>query len=346
MSHRACDRSAPGGAALWTWPGYAAMGAAALLSLGSARWAGELGVPSLLAGLVLFGIPHGAVDHLVPGWARRQPLPLARLAVVMLLYGLAAGLALGVWWLDPALALVGFFLITVWHWGNAELAFFPGQPRRLSFALARGCIPMFTGMLAAPTAFDRAVGSLFSPFLTHRPFSAPTGTLRLDLVIALGLLSLAGAGRGWRARLELAGLVLGFAVTQPVLAIGVYFIFWHSWRHLLRLSALRTGRGAAADSATPREVGAVLVAALPCSIIALGALAGLVGTSLVTAHSAPQLAGAELALIAALTVPHCIVVLWLDIQEGTLRTPRRVHPSTGIPRPTPAPDIAGFPRGR
>ncbi|HMO31521.1 MAG TPA: Brp/Blh family beta-carotene 15,15'-dioxygenase [Lacibacter sp.] len=70
--------------------------------------------------IVLAGIPHGALDHLVAGTTRKG----FRLVPYLLLYMASILLYLLVWWLLPGFAFLFFLLITAWHFGETDLACF------------------------------------------------------------------------------------------------------------------------------------------------------------------------------------------------------------------------------
>jgi Brp/Blh family beta-carotene 15,15'-monooxygenase len=217
------------------------------------------------------------------------------------------------WLLAPVAALGVFFAVAAAHWGASELTWFPTARRRVAFAAARGLVPIALPALAFPTAFSRATTSLLSPFLAHPPAIAPTGPIRLAGFAALALICLAGSGQGTRERLELAGLVTFFSLVDPVFAVGLYFIAWHSWRHIVRLATLEPAAAAALEAGRPAHaVASVLRAALPCTAIALVGLAGFGAALTIDTSSAQQVTAVALAMIAALTVPHAVIVAWLD----------------------------------
>ena len=70
----------------------------------------------LLASLLIFGLPHGAVDHNVPARlgapSVRNPLLIGYVALT------AAGLVL--WWIAPAVALAIFLAAAAVHWETAR----------------------------------------------------------------------------------------------------------------------------------------------------------------------------------------------------------------------------------
>jgi beta-carotene 15,15'-dioxygenase len=294
----------------------------------------------LLVGLVLLGLPHGALDHLVPArmgaaWGRR-PGPMA-----LFLGGyvaLAAGY-LALWSVAPGLAFVGFLIATVGHWGQGDVDFlerFAGRRRGGPFARAaaivlRGALPVVVPVLVQT---DVAEGLLAS---AAAAFGAASGGLDLGAPMVRGalLFGLLGAGlvyalglrRAWATPAgrwfdvgEVALLVALFAWVPAYLAIGTYFLFWHSLRHLARLLLLRDADAQAIVR------GDVLRPALrlardgvPITLIALVFLAAL------GAWAAPRLDGVGgfvalyLAWISALTMPHLAVVAWME--RGAARRP-------------------------
>ena len=118
----------------------------------------------LLVSTVLLGIPHGALDHLIPsrlGWRWGQRPGAVMLYVAA--YALLAALALSLWWLFPRVAFWGFVLLSCLHWGHGDLHYLETvQGRRRSGAwsaaltlLARGSLPILVPLLAFPDWFGR-----------------------------------------------------------------------------------------------------------------------------------------------------------------------------------------------
>ncbi len=88
----------------------------------------------------------------------------------------------------------------------------------------------------------------------------------------------------------------------------MYFCLWHAWRHLARLApAVAGGSGwRLAGLATPATVGALgLIGGLAYVTVGLGEPVAGVGVYLVG--------------IAALTVPHVAVCVWMDLRQGVWR---------------------------
>ena len=287
----------------------------------------------LLVGMVFVGLPHGALDHLVPlrlgaPWAQR------RLGMALFLSGYVALAAayLLLWSVAPGIAFLGFLLATVAHWGQGDLDFlerFLGRRRmgrldRLAAIALRGALPVALpvllqtevaeGLLAAAAG---ALGATVGDFDLGGPAVRSFLGLLLGVAGLAYLLGLRRAWAGWVGRAldvgEVLVLVALFAWVPAYLAIGTYFLAWHSLRHLARLLLLREGdvrAVATGDASGPvRRLARDLT---PITVVALAFLA------LLTAWAAPRLddVGGFVALylvwISALTMPHLAVVAWMD----------------------------------
>lgn len=76
----------------------------------------EIGYALLLTGLVMVGIPHGAVDHLL----ETGTMNLKKTPVFIAKYIAWMGLMAALWVILPKLALLGFLLYSAWHFGEAD----------------------------------------------------------------------------------------------------------------------------------------------------------------------------------------------------------------------------------
>jgi Brp/Blh family beta-carotene 15,15'-monooxygenase len=234
----------------------------------------------------------------------------------------------------PAFAVFGFLLLTIYHWGQADLAFEQlfrpflwtkiSAPSRGIFALFRGFIPIGLPFVAFPqeaNAFLETCHALFS--------SAPLpglAILRTALLLLIGLLGLLHvlthllAFRHSRrihhlhVLMESAALAAFFATVPPLIAIGWYFCGWHSWRHVLRLVTYEPPRPDPQPRMRPR-FGRFFWQATPFTVAALGLIAALI--LLVGSFAEPDLNWVAICLVAvsAFTVPHACVVAWMDRRE-------------------------------
>ncbi|MBQ1071990.1 Brp/Blh family beta-carotene 15,15'-dioxygenase [Micromonospora sp. C31] len=297
------------------------MGTASQLALGGLLALSPLldatglgGSPAVLVAGLLLGLPHGAVDHLVPAWlsARARPLP-ARLALLVG-YTAVAGAGLAAFRAAPDLALVGFLIVSVVHFGTADVAFHAerdGRPVRtgVTATLAYGGPPV-----VVPLALWRdQVDPLLATVAPRAPALLTVEVRALALAVVLCAVAVTAIRdvRAGRARDAVGPLLLTglFGTVPPALAVGAYFALWHSCRHVARL--LRHDPRNTADLAAGR-IGRPLrrfarQAAAP-TVLAVAAL-----TALVTwpGHRADPLP-ATVAVLAALTLPHAVLVAWTD----------------------------------
>lgn len=300
---------------------------AAALYLGGRR-ADALAGWALAASFLFFGLPHGSGDWWVlklaagerwRGWTR-----------VGLLggYVLAALLTLGVWRWEPAVALVGFLALTVWHFGSADASvLLPGRrPLRDGawwlFALGRGllmiCTPLAfrpaesAGLLQPFAALSYAPGQIVAVVLSAAPYLVWTGAAlqTVGLRIEAHRQPIGKRDRGLTANfLETAVLLALFRLAPPLLAFTCYFVAFHAWRHVLRIEGLL-------HPGVPMPLGRALGdfhrRTLPLTLLCLLGL-GLIFVE--WPQRAVDTSGwrtAYFVLLSALTVPHALVVGGLD----------------------------------
>ena len=314
----------------------------------------------LVASAVLFGMPHGAVDHLVPGWL--APVSTRRsVAAVVALYAALGGAYLLWWFLAPVSAAVFFVVMTWVHWGQGDvyllgavadgpLAYPRSVPHRLSTLVIRGAMPMAVPLVSGTDQYRQVVANFVTPFggsvesIAWVFDPATTGAVGAGLA-AVTLLTLARglvvrrqaadaaadvavlakvgpvavvADRGVRIdAVELAVLWAFFWVVPPVLAVGLYFCLWHALRHVARLIA---AEDPGARALSERQYAAAFARfgrqAAPLTAVALALLGGLYVLVPTPPGELGELVGLYLVLIAVLTLPHVVVVAWMDREQG------------------------------
>jgi Brp/Blh family beta-carotene 15,15'-monooxygenase len=286
----------------------------------------------LLLGLFLFGLPHGAIDHLVAlGLARRamRPRPLG---VVVALYLAVVLAVLLLWWVTPPLAALGFLIMTIFHWGKADIAFERLSPSYCDFErnrledyahlALRGLIPIGLPFLAFPdqaSEFINACIQLFMPGI-----DADWGLWRR---FVLGLFLVLFLFDGWthvkriqrpaarRLLLETWLLTGFFCFVSPLVAIGWYFVGWHGCRHFLRLCSYEPSKYAEGGT-TLQRMRLRNWQALPFTLVSVAMLFGLSALVWKSIESPFTMAALYLVLISALTLPHLMIVEWMDRREG------------------------------
>jgi Brp/Blh family beta-carotene 15,15'-monooxygenase len=278
----------------------------------------------LATAVVIFGLPHGALDlALVQGASRGSRRTLAAAVAVYLLVSAAI---LGMWLTVPVAALVGFLAIAVIHFGLGDTEDLHGVQRAVE-VIARGG---FAGI--APIFFHpQTTRDLFALLV------GPDSTASLDKTLTImtqpatylwaGCL---GAATLWRlirraqgslpATAELLLTCSIFAVFHPLGAFIIYFCFVHSIRHVADLGAARFPDSAAHARSW------LLLESLPFTIATV-----IVGTTAWFLFGQPNNFDETMMRVifwglSALTVPHMIITAWWhghgDPQPGDLFSSR------------------------
>ena len=255
---------------------------------------GQAAVLVLLGGALVLGLPHGALDLWIAG--RQGMLQGARGWLGFHAGYLAiAGLVVAAFLLAPGFALLGFLLLSLWHFADDWAA--RGGKGGLPKPIAIGCA---SAIVLVPTAAH--------PGEVAAIFAAIMGEPVPDLG---GARYLAGLTTGWvvggslvaavaidrRAGLEAAAVALLAFVLPPLAFFAAYFTLLHGPRHLIRHGALTGGRH-----------GRITLAAYAALAFALVA-----GLGVWLARAEPQALGAEAIRaafvgLAALTVPHALLL--------------------------------------
>jgi Brp/Blh family beta-carotene 15,15'-monooxygenase len=177
--------------------------------------------------LVLVGIPHGGIDHLIHN-PEIRPKGLVHFIIRYLLLMSAYGL---LWWLLPVAALIAFLAMSAYHFGQSHfLEQGQLQPKEGLLYLLKGSF-FLSVILFGDWEMTQEI---LSPILT---ISLPENyrLLSMGLLMACSLL-----GHGWKNRSLSLGDGLDYLVLVPILylsplliSFAVYFGFWHSLPSML-----------------------------------------------------------------------------------------------------------------
>ena len=179
----------------------------------------------------LVGIPHGAVDHLLPAWwaappagtrGRSRRARSTRLGIFVIAYATVASGALTALLIVPTPTLVLFLILSAVHFGRGEVvtsAERAGRPVPTAWAdwpvaLAHGLAVVGPLLWARPEATNPYLRPLSSVLADLVTVSRGPGLLLVTVAVAGGALVLLATGR----HLELAELLLlagTFAVAPP-----------------------------------------------------------------------------------------------------------------------------------
>jgi Brp/Blh family beta-carotene 15,15'-monooxygenase len=160
----------------------------------------------------------------------------------------------------------------------------------------------------------REVATAISPDLARLIGEAPVqvGLLVIWLVAALVAVTASLWSGHPTVSLDIALIGALGMLAPPLVAFAVWFGGWHGLRHCARILTVEPGCAALVSTGRRRASAMRLIrlAALP-SMAALGTVAAL-GWFTVAAPDPTVVVAEVLRVLLALTVPHMVVVLWID----------------------------------
>ncbi|GAB2526706.1 Brp/Blh family beta-carotene 15,15'-dioxygenase [Spirosoma aerophilum] len=289
------------------------------------HWIGPLSVTAQLifcgSLLLVVGIPHGALDHLIEEERISQqakPFSLARFLakyiVMIVLYGLA-------WLFFPVLCLCIFLLISAWHFGETDLEHAPDDiywsfTRLIAGGFVLGFILLahateVTPILARIVQDDPKTMTLWA-IAVNKSGALLRGWATLGIVLTM--LSLGHRPtliNGWR--LVRLGTVLLLTYSLPLLpAFMLYFGGWHS------LSSFGLIQSYLHRSAHPaRSIWKLWQQSIPFTVLAFGFLlagAGIWNRYMPYFDPLPYL----FILLSTITLPHIQVMRQLNLPAKRL----------------------------
>lgn len=249
-------------------------------------WSARVAAWPWILSLVLVGLPHGAADLAVARRLCTGPGAVAALFVAYIGVMALAGFAFAVM---PLPVLLAFVALSGWHFGaahaDAQSPPIEHRPGSLALgALARGAPVLGMPLAAWPEASARVaatVAALAGASPTIDP--ATVRTIGTALVVA-GIVCL--AIEAWRTRRDPGGparsratlvdlaVICGLeATTDPLFAIGCYFLGWHAWRQMRLLAPAVAGGPVDGPGSLATALGRIHLAALPLLVPTLAALA-------------------------------------------------------------------------
>lgn len=190
--------------------------------------------------ILVIGMPHGALDHIIafkafdrPKNFRNQFIFYAGYLSVMFLYGLF-------WVFFPFAAFMFFLLMTLYHFGqaDAERFSFEGWPKH-AMLYARGLTivglilfssePYYSSSIIEEVTGYSIAGALF-PIVTPDILS---NSLALIYPISYLLLTILKKPENLLSLLSLDAIIVPFLFyyCDPIFAFSVYFGCWHAFNH-------------------------------------------------------------------------------------------------------------------
>lgn len=261
----------------------------------------------ILVTLVLFfglGIPHGALDLSI-GKRLLQPKFGSYWGLIFIVgYLFCVGSVVIGWIFFPLPAFLFFLAISVFHFGFSDRLHKEGWIAILE-GLARGFLPITVPAFFYPNLFQRLVESSLSVEQTILLIKIIQLFFYSDLI----LLSLVILDGFWKMKkstfmnsIELLTLFILFWSVEPFAAFLIYFCFLHSCRHILYVLEEMH------KPITGETVKWLIVQALPATLTTLVVLLTCYWSFEHAVMDVPVMLNLFFISLAALTLPHLIVV--------------------------------------
>jgi Brp/Blh family beta-carotene 15,15'-monooxygenase len=271
----------------------------------------QLGILAIT--VLLVGIPHGALDHLVDQKSKEIAnksysdfIFFAGYLIKMLLYGM-------IWFFFPMFSLLFFILLSAFHFGETDLPSFSGRGviallLQICYGLMILTILLLSHLDEAIPIFEKLPSTLMPQFIR---FLTRHGNLILLSSITATLISgvtyyISNKNLGARSYLNIISqsvLMLGILYGLPLLlGFTFYFGCWHSL-HSLENIRLHLSR----NRDLPVSWLWMLKKALPFSILAISSILALVFWAGYTSNIPLLILGFFIG-IAILTLPHLDVM--------------------------------------
>ncbi len=241
----------------------------------------------IVATIVLFGMPHGALDVYI---AMKLGLMRDRLSSFRFLafYIAAAGGVLMVWFTAPIVALAFFLLLSAYHFAEEwDDAFGP---------IGAACMGIST--LAAPALFHTDQVRAIFVWLAGNSGGDLVELLRVCaslMIVVAGYGVLSVYRRVWVVAIELAAIIISAFLLPPLAYFGALFCILHAPRHIASVQR----RFAGDPIARLLRFAAPWAFAASVGVIAMAVSLGDRLTSIGSAGTA-----ALFMILSALTVPH------------------------------------------
>jgi len=272
-----------------------------------------MGLPEILVlfgAVLLLGIPHGAIDHLVASEVYGLDATVrdqAKFYVFYLLMMVAYG---ALWVLFPVTCLVLFLAFAVYHFGQSDLEYLGvPSPNRYLLYTSRGLLlvglPIVAHLDVVSPIFVEIAGLdlLAYGWLADYTTAWTLATIGQHLLVAVGLILLykPEAKDAGREGVNIALLTILFLAAHPLVAFAIYFGVWHSLGHILELVRYFNRQGESMSVWSFYRKAAVFTL---MSVVGLFMLYGLNNAFGLEEHMISLL----FILIAVLTLPHMVIV--------------------------------------
>ena len=263
----------------------------------------------VVASVVVIGIPHGAIDHIMAAelYHLNQTLKdhllfYASYLLVMIVVG-------ALWILFPEAGMALFLIISIYHFGQADMEDFLENRHAVNrlFYVSRGLLIIGLIVFSDPlTTYPIMADAMRIDTVSFSGVMPPPNTSMLLIVGVYALVSLFGLATGRIVRttnfiIDSLLLILFLWITGPLIGFAIYFALWHSAGHINEMREFFENRGKSLS------VSRFYAKALPFTLVSLVGLVLLFFIN-VQLNLDNQFISLMFILISVLTLPHMLIV--------------------------------------
>jgi|AntRauTorcE11897_2_1112592.scaffolds.fasta_scaffold14542_2 Brp/Blh family beta-carotene 15,15'-monooxygenase len=259
--------------------------------------------------VVIIGIPHGAIDHIMAAelYHLNQTLKdhllfYASYLLVMIVLG-------ALWILLPELGMALFLVISIYHFGQADMEDFLTQrePVNRIFYINRGLLIIGLIVFSDPlTTYPIMADAMRLDTVFFSELMPPAN---LSLMVIIGSYFLVAVPGIISGRIENTVtffvdsllLTLFLLVTGPLIGFAIYFALWHSAGHINEMREFFESRGKSLS------VSQFYKKATPFTLVSIVGMALLLLIN-VQLNLENQFLSLMFILISVLTLPHMLIV--------------------------------------
>lgn len=266
--------------------------------------------------IVMVGIPHGALDHLIAANVYEQGNSLKDHLLFYGWYLILMVLIASLWFIYPTAGLILFLVISILHFGQADIeGFYHADQSVESRTLLLNSASVSRGLLIIGlilTAYPDQVIPILSAALGEEAWflnwlNASYSSLNEWILIQFVMVVLLVLWKGnlstqMKIRFTVDSLLIValFSLVSPLLGFAIYFALWHSIGHIGEITHYFK------EMNEPLSLTGFYLKALPFSIVSFVGL-GILLWITQSFSLENQIISLTFVLISVLTLPHMVV---------------------------------------
>lgn len=264
---------------------------------------------AVVISVLVLGIPHGAIDHIMAAeifnlkkTLKDHLLFYSSYLLIMLFVG-------ALWIFFPVVGMIFFLIISIYHFGQADIEEFITGRRsvRHLYYIARGGLIIGLIVFAKPDvtypimAEATRVNIESFSVLMPDPLAVMIGTFTLYFLIIISAILISHIEKPVKILTDSILLVLVLILTGPLIGFAIYFALWHSIGHIHEMQEYFKTKG------KNLSLSSFYKKATPFTLVSIVGLVILVGIQNAFGLE-EQFLSLMFILISVLTLPHMVIV--------------------------------------